>query len=84
VLRLQYMTRMRERRIRTRAESASEDFSGGGTITRLRIELHESAGLSARERPELAVPLEIISSDTTERYSIGLREDLCHLSRVRS
>jgi hypothetical protein len=81
---LQYQVPMRECRNRTQDEPASDDFSGGGTITRLRIELHRSAGLSPHERPEPAAPLESMSSDTTERYSIGLRDDLRRLSTVTS
>jgi hypothetical protein len=71
---------MNERRIRTQGEPIPDDFTDGGTITRLRIEAHKGAGLS---QCESVIPREIGSSEPTARYPIGLREDLCSLSSCR-
>ena len=68
------MPLMRECSIRTRIRRGASDFSEPGTLTRMRLEQLERELSDGRDP---AAPLEISSGDTTERYPVGLVDELC-------
>jgi hypothetical protein len=76
-LRLHGVNVMKECSFRTQGEWLADELAERDTISRL-IETRRAA--SARD--ESAVPVEI-TPETTERYPIGLGEDLCGLSACR-
>lgn len=61
-----------------RGDRARDDLADRSTISRLRIELHPSAGHTSDE----AIPIEI-APELTQPYPLGLRDDLCRLSICR-